>query len=57
MHDYFYGTQSEQFTFYRVPTVLFTEEQYKEMSAEAKVLYGILLKRMELSAKSGWLDE
>ena len=57
MHDFFYGTQSEQFTFYRVPTVLFTEEQYKEMSTEAKVLYGILLKRMELSAKSGWLDE
>ena len=57
MHDYFYGREADQFTFYRVPTVLFTDDQYKDISSEAKVLYGILLKRMELSARSGWLDE
>lgn len=57
MHDYFYGREAEQFSFYRVPTVLFTDEQYKDISSEAKVLYGILLKRMDLSAKNGWLDE
>ena len=57
MHDYFYGSQANQFTFYRIPTVLFTDDQYKDLSTDAKVLYGILLKRMELSAKNGWLDE
>ena len=57
MHDYFYGAQSEQFAFIRVPTILFTDDQYKYVSAEAKILYGILLARMDLSAKNGWIDD
>jgi len=57
MHEYYYGAQPSQFTFYRVPMLLFTDEQYKYASTEAKVLYGILHSRMELSAKNGWLDE
>lgn len=57
MHDYFYGVQAEQFTFYRIPKVLFTDERYKNISVDAKTLYGILLDRMNLSAKNGWLDE
>ena len=57
MHDYFYGIQAEQFSFIRVPTVLFFDEQYKQLSPEAKILYAILLSRMELSAKNGWIDE
>ncbi len=55
--DYFYGEQSEQFTFYRVPKELFTNPVFKGLSTEAKVLYGILLDRMNLSAKNGWMDE
>lgn len=57
MFDYFYGAQSEQFAFYRVPKVLFTNEMFKCLSAEAKTLYGILLDRVPLSAKNGWIDE
>ena len=57
MYDYFYGAQSDQFSFIRIPTVLFSEERFKVLSAEAKVLYGILLKRMDLSARNGWLDK
>ena len=57
MHNYFYGREAEQFSFYRVPTVLFTDEQYKDISPEAKILYGILLKRMDLSVKNEWFDE
>ena len=57
MYDYFYGAQADQFSFIRVPTVLFSDEHFKSMSAEAKILYGILLKRMDLSAKNGWLDD
>ena len=57
MYNYFYGAESEQFSFYRIPKVLFTEERFKAISAEAKVLYGLLLDRMSLSAKNGWQDK
>ena len=55
--DYFYGQQSDLFTFYRVPKVLFTNERFWNISADAKMLYGILLDRMSLSAKNGWIDK
>ena len=57
MHDYFYGAQADQFAFIRVPAVLFTNDEFKNVTAEAKVLYGILLRRMDLSAKNGWIDD
>ena len=57
MLDYFYGSQAEQFSFYRIPKALFTDERFRSISAEAKVLYGILLDRMSLSQKNGWLDD
>ena len=55
--DYFYGQQAELFTFYRVPKVLFTADCFWNVSTDAKLLYGILLDRMNLSARNGWLDE
>ena len=55
--DYIYGSQAEQFSFYRIPKVLFTDPQFKPLSTDAKVLYGILLDRMSLSVKNHWLDE
>lgn len=55
--DYYYGDQAEQFSFYRIPKVLFTAPQFKSISAEAKILYGLLLDRMSLSARNGWMDE
>ena len=55
--DYFYGKQADQFAFYRVPKTLFTEEKFWNVSTDAKMLYGILLDRMNLSAENGWLDE
>lgn len=57
MLDYFYGGQAELFSFYRLPKVLFTDPQFRGISAEAKILYGLLLDRMSLSIKSGWLDK
>ena len=55
--DYFYGQQSDLFTFYRVPKVLFTNERFWNISADAKMLYGILLDRMSLSIKNEWYDK
>jgi hypothetical protein len=57
LFDYFYGAQAEQFSFYRVPKVLFTREQFKQLSAEAKILYGIMLDKLDLSVKNKWGDE
>ncbi len=57
MFDYFYGSQAEQFSFYRVPKVLFTREQFKHLSAESKTLYGIMLDKLDLSIKNNWFDE
>lgn len=57
MFDYFYGIQSEQFAFYRIPKILFTDDRFRVLSAEAKTLYGILLDRVTLSAKNGWIDQ
>lgn len=54
---FFYGSEAHQFAFYRIPKVLFSNARFKDLSMEAKFLYGILLDRMELSAKNGWLDE
>ena len=55
--DYFRGMEAEQYTFYRIPKVLFTAECFRELSCEAKVLYGLLLDRMGLSIKNRWFDE
>ena len=50
-------SESEQFAFYKVPKVLFTDEKYKTVSTDAKMLYGLLLDRMYLSVKNGWVDK
>lgn len=55
--DYFYGTQAESYSFIRVPRLLITGEEFKGLSTDAKLLYSLLLDRMGLSLRSGWLDE
>ena len=57
MPDYFYGPQAEQFAFYRIPKALFTDPAFRSISTDAKVLYGLLLDRMSLSARNDWLDD
>ena len=54
--DYFYGNEAEQFSFYRIPKTLFTEPRFSSVSMEAKILYGLMLDRMGLSVRNGWLD-
>ena len=53
---YYYGAESEQFSFYRIPKLLFTDSRFSSISTNAKLLYGMLLDRMSLSAKNGWYD-
>ena len=55
--DYYYGIEAEQFSFYRVPRLLIKDERFKGLSSDAKLLYGLMLDRMALSMKNGWIDE
>ena len=55
--DYFYGDEGEQFAFYRIPKLLITSPVFKRLSDGAKLLYGLMLDRMCLSVKNGWVDE
>lgn len=55
--DYFYGPEdAEQYQFYRIPKLLITSDQFKDISVEAKLLYGLMLDRLSLSIKNGWFD-
>ena len=55
--DYFYGQVGELFSFFRIPKALFQEQQFQDLSTDAKTLYGILLDRMSLSVKNEWFDK
>lgn len=55
--DYFYGVEAEQYSFFRMPKILFQNKRFAKISCEAKLLYGIMLERMGLSKKNGWMDE
>ena len=57
MNPYFTVNDSEHFTFYRIPKLLFTDEIYQTVSTDAKMLYGLLLDRLSLSEKNDWKDE
>ena len=41
--DYYYGDESNQFSFYRIPRQLVTGDRFKRLSTDAKLLYGLLL--------------
>lgn len=55
--DDYYGEESSWFSFYRIPRQLITGEAFRHLSTDAKLLYGLLLDRMGLSARHGWMDE
>ncbi len=54
--DYFYGMESEQFTFFRIPKLLVKDKRFEGVSNDAKLLYGLMLDRMSLSVKNKWFD-
>lgn len=56
-YPFHYGDEAEQYTFYRVPKLLFDDPRLRKLSTDAKLLYGLMLDRMSLSVKNGWYDE
>ena len=57
MNKYFTATDAEQFVFYRIPKALITGKEYRSISTDAKLLYGLLLDRVGLSVRNEWVDE
>ena len=57
IYDYHYGMEAEQYAFFRIPKVLMTDPHFRGISTDAKLLYGLMLDRMSLSVKNGWLDD
>ena len=54
---YHYGNEADQYTFIQIPKILFTDPALSRISSEAKVLYGMMLDRLNLSRRNGWIDE
>lgn len=55
-YPYFYGNQADAFSYYRIPRALITGREFRHVSTDAKLLYGLLLDRMGLSSRNGWFD-
>lgn len=55
--DYFYENEVEEYSYINIPRVLMTRTAYKDLSSDAKVVYGILLDRLDLAVKYGWIDD
>ncbi|HFS5205987.1 TPA: replication initiator protein A [Streptococcus agalactiae] len=55
--DYFYNREAERFNFLKVPEILVDGEEFKGLSAEAIILYSMLLKRTGISFKNNWIDK
>ena len=56
-YPYFRGLEADRYSFYRVPKALIKVDLFEKMSGDAKLLYAVLLDRMNLSLKNGWQDE
>ena len=51
-------TLQEQYgmKYYQMPKVFFTNEKYKKLSNDAKILYALLHDRLQVSIKNKWID-
>lgn len=54
LSDLFCGDEEIRFTHFRIPRQLITHPQFKPLSTDAELLYGMLLNRMSLSPKNDW---
>ena len=54
--DYFYEKEVDTYSYINIPKMLMTNEIYKSLSSDAKVIYGILMDRFSLAGKYGWID-
>ena len=53
--DYFYGSQAEQFSFYRIPKVLFTEPQFMQHTGPWRSVHYLALGGTDYAALDAFL--
>ncbi len=54
---YFHMKEAEPFLHIQLPIQLVKEKPFSTVSDSAKILYGLLLNRVSLSRKNGWIDD
>lgn len=52
MNSYFSTEKYKNYTFYRFPKFVITDKRYKNLSSNAKLLYGLILDKAGLSEKN-----
>lgn len=55
--DYCYRDTAETFGYIRIPKVLISCEPYCNISADAKIAYGLMIERTSLSRINQWIDD
>ena len=55
--DYYYGSESEQFNFYRITKMLFKDKLFSKLSTDVKLLYGLMIDSIGLSMKNKWVGD
>ena len=54
--DYYYGPELSGFHFYRIPKAILDDPRYRVISFEARMLYSVMLDRVDLSMRCGKTD-
>lgn len=57
MNEFFALNEAGSYAFFRIPKELICGERYKNLPPDAALLYGLLLDRLELSRRNGWVDK
>ena len=55
--DYFYGDEVKVDSFCRLPRIFVTNEFYRTIPAEIKVLYSLMLDRVAMSMRNNWRED
>ncbi|MFR4284867.1 replication initiator protein A [Enterococcus sp. DIV0098] len=55
--EYYHNNDGDQFRYIQLPTILLEHEYFSGLSLESIVLYSMMLNRINLSFKNGWIDE
>lgn len=57
MYDYYSIQDVKLFNYFMIPKELIRDKNFASLSTDAKLLYGIMMERLTLSQKNGWVDE
>ncbi|MCR5777576.1 MAG: replication initiator protein A [Lachnospiraceae bacterium] len=55
--EYFIGTEADDNAFVKLPKIIFKDKNFKGLGSAGRLLYSLMLDRMQLSYKNNWLDD